>query len=201
MRELVATGYEGRPLPCILHEAGGERRVALVLPGAARSGGRLGGTPARPDLHFTAAVLQSLGFAVLEVWSDVDGAPEDREDLWLEQSARGAIGAIPPDYELGLLVGRSFGTRALALLYRDRSFSATPSIWVAPLLVEVAVAEALQELEAPALVIGGTKDALFDSTVVDRLRAAGRNVLLLDGRITDSRRTLRSRRFACSNGW
>ena len=85
-------GYGGAPLPCVLHANGGEEGIAVVFPGAAGKGYRLGGIPARPDLHYTRAVLLAEGVAVFEVWWDADSA-EGGYDPWISANADAALRA------------------------------------------------------------------------------------------------------------
>jgi hypothetical protein len=83
-KTLEISGYEQVPVPCVLHSSGGESGVAVVFPGAGQQGNRLGSTPARPDLHYTRAVLQAEGLAVFEVWWDGGSLPKDDREGWLD---------------------------------------------------------------------------------------------------------------------
>ena len=155
-RELEVGGHGGRPLPCALY--GSERdRLAVVLPGASRSGGRLGGSPARPDLHYTRTLLVELGLGVLEVWWDAATKPDDGRE-WYRANAVAALAAAG-EPRVRLLVGRSIGTIALSLLpeYADRA-----SLWIAPLTTLAPVREALVSWRGPKLVVAGSADETFD---------------------------------------
>jgi hypothetical protein len=135
---LEITGYEQMPVPCALHRYGGESRVAVVFPGAGQQGNRLGGTPARPDLHYTRAVLQAEGLAVFEVWWDAGSAPKDDLDGWLDANVGAALAAASQEYSLALLVGRSLGTWAMARAASNADWQAhlLPTVWLAPLLTQ-----------------------------------------------------------------
>jgi hypothetical protein len=180
---LEITGYGGAPLPCVLHANGGEDGVAVVFPGAAGSGYRLGGIPARPDLHYTRAVLLAEGIAVFEVWWDADTAPGSGVGPWIAANADAALAAATESHRLATLVGRSLGTLALAeVVARDGwEASAVPTIWIAPLLHLPSVAAALEGLGSQAFVVGGTADRAFDPAVVERLRERGTRLVVLEG--------------------
>lgn len=66
-RALKVEGYSREPQPCVFYGTRGEQ-AAVILPGNAAAAYRLGGTPARPDLHYTRAFLVESGFDVLEAW-------------------------------------------------------------------------------------------------------------------------------------
>jgi pimeloyl-ACP methyl ester carboxylesterase len=180
---LEITGYGGAAVPCLLHANGDEEGVAVVFPGAAAQGYRLGGIPARPDLHYTRALLLEEGLAVFEVWWDADTAPEGDFDGWVAANADAAIGAASERHRVAALVGRSIGTIALAHVVSgdDWERRAVPTIWIAPLLHLPNVAEALGELESPAFVVGGTDDRAFDPAVVERIRERGIRLTVLEG--------------------
>jgi pimeloyl-ACP methyl ester carboxylesterase len=171
------------PLPCVLHGSGDERGIAVVLPGAASHGNRLGGTPARPDLHYTRAVLLAERLGVLEVWWDAGSAPEHDREGWLDANVAAALAAAAEEGAPALLVGRSLGTWALAraLLASAPPLSGVPTVWLAPLLGHPAVSAALQGVDAPAFVVGGSSDEAFDVAEAEALRDRGVEVVVLDG--------------------
>ncbi|MBD0330744.1 MAG: hypothetical protein ICV64_11660 [Thermoleophilia bacterium] len=156
VRELTVRGYGGASVPCLFHEEERER-AAVVFPGGTRSGGRLGGSPARPDLHFTRALLLELGLGVLEVWWDAATKPRASEG-WFRENALAAVRAAGGD-RVAVLVGRSIGTGALAHLpeWNDRS-----SLWLAPLTSVRPVREALLAWRGPKLVVAGDADEAFE---------------------------------------
>jgi pimeloyl-ACP methyl ester carboxylesterase len=167
----------------VLHSAGGERGVGVVFPGAAREGNRLGGTPARPDLHYTRAVLRAQGLAVFEVWWDAGSAPDDALEEWLDANVRAAQAAATREHSLALLAGRSLGTMAVARAVSNAEWerNAVPTVWLAPLLRQPLVIEALARLRSPAFIAGGDADPAFDVRAAERMRRGGFDVVVLEG--------------------
>jgi hypothetical protein len=180
VEELELRGHLGLPLPAVLH--GDASRCALVLPGAGRSAGRIGGTPARPDLHFTRALLQEQGCSVLELWWDSETLDRDAPDGWLLDNARAGIEGIR---ELGrepaVLVGRSLGTSALARLRAaEPQLARLPSIWIAPLLPHEPVRESLLHGGGACFVLCGGRDEAYDAGVATLLHRRGADVVVLE---------------------
>jgi pimeloyl-ACP methyl ester carboxylesterase len=182
-RPLEIPGYGATPLPCVLHGTGDERGIAVVFPGAGSAGNRLGGTPARPDLHYTRAVLEAERLAVLEVWWDAGSAAESDRDDWLDANVAAALATASEEFELALLVGRSLGTWALAraLSASTPPIDGVPTVWLAPLLDLPVVKAALRELDAPAFVVGGSSDEAFNVAEAEALRDRGVEVVIVDG--------------------
>lgn len=166
--ELEVAGHAGLAVPCLFFEPSRER-VAVVFPGAIRSGGRMGGSPARPDLHYTRTLLLELGLGVLEVWWDAETKPEQSEP-WYRDNARAAIAAAGEE-RVRLLVGRSIGTGALAHL---AEWNHVPSLWIAPLTYAAPVRDALAAWRGPKLVVAGDADEAFEPV-------AGVNAVLVSG--------------------
>ncbi|GAB3436765.1 alpha/beta hydrolase [Flindersiella endophytica] len=137
-------------------------RVAVILPGA-------GYFPALPLLHYTGRVLNELGWTIHEVWWDVRtmSDSDDRQSWVCDQAVR-AIEA-EPQAERVLLVGKSLGSLALRLAAERQ----LPGVWLTPLLTEPTVRQALQAIEAPTLLVGGTGDRVWDS---DFAQACGHTV-------------------------
>jgi pimeloyl-ACP methyl ester carboxylesterase len=181
VRELEIRGYDGAAVPCVLHGTQATEGIAVVLPGGARSDNRLGGTPARPDLHFTRALLLRHGLAVLEVWWDAGSAPDGDIRRWLEENGLAAVREAAARGPVRALVGRSLGTGALAALVADPVLARTPSIWIAPLLRDESVRTALAEAQAPWLAVGGTSDPAMDVDLLRDLESAEKRVVLLRG--------------------
>lgn len=175
-------GDRGAPLPCVLH--GNAPRCALVLPGGARAGNRLGGSPARPDLHFTRTLLSEQGLSVLEVWWDTDAIVGDDVEAWLLANARAGYDAIAArDREPALLVGRSLGTLALALLGDHDGAARLPSIWIAPLMHRERVRESLLHDSGRAtrrFVLCGGADPAYDPGVAAHLQEHGDDLVVVD---------------------
>jgi hypothetical protein len=171
----VATPLALGDLPCVLH--GDTDRVAVVFPGASTHEHRLGGTPARPDLHYARAVLQKHGYSVLEVWWDASSRPAENRDAWYDANVATALSSL--NEAPAFLVGRSLGTYALArrIVAEGDTFD-RPTIWIAPLMNQPIVRDALKRLEAPAFVVGGTADEAFLPAELEMSRAT---ILALDG--------------------
>ncbi len=182
-RPIDVPGFRGDTLPCVLHADAGQSSVAVVFPGGAQHGNRLGGTPARPDLHYTRAVLRAEGIAVFEVWWDAGAAPDDDLDEWLDAHIDAALPAATDGRALAFLVGRSFGTMALARVVARDSWQAStvPTIWLAPLLRQSGVAVALAVAGRSAFVVGGGDDQLLDHDSLESARQAGAEVVVVEG--------------------
>jgi pimeloyl-ACP methyl ester carboxylesterase len=181
VQELEVRGYGGEPLPCLLHGGSTASAAAVVLPGAGHSQNRLGGTPARPDLHFTRALLQQVGLAVLEVWWDADRAPAGDVRRWVSESALAAVGEARRRHPVRVLVGRSMGTGGLAALLAESDYADMPTVWLAPLVRTEWIRVALATARGPCLVVGGTADESFDVEFVRSIESARTHVVLLDG--------------------
>ncbi len=176
-------GFRGHALPCALHADGDEPGVAVVFPGAVAEGGRIGGSPARPDLSYARSLLRAEGIAVFEVWWDAGPVPRQELDAWIAANADAALAAATEDRPLAALVGRSIGTIALSgiVSHADWERRAVPTIWMAPLLTLPNVASALEGLRSPAFVVGGTGDPAFDAGVVERLSRTNVEVAVIEG--------------------
>jgi hypothetical protein len=144
--------------------------TGVVLPGR-------GYPPAAPGCAYAGYVLRAAGWRVRDVWWD---PPDngllsiDDEVQWVgDQLASATAGVAGPVF----VVGKSLGTYA-ARLAAERSY---PAIWLTPVLTEPAVAEAIRANPARQLLVGGTKDRLWDCDAAASLAADGCDVLQLDG--------------------
>jgi predicted alpha/beta-hydrolase family hydrolase len=72
------------------------------------------------------------------------------------------------------VVAKSLGTLALPLAVAR----ALPGVWLTPILTEASIATAVRNLSAPSLLVGGTKDRLWDAEVA---RQSAADVLELEG--------------------
>jgi pimeloyl-ACP methyl ester carboxylesterase len=105
--------------------------------------------------------------------------PADDLDGWLDANANAALAAA----ELALLAGRSLGTWALARLTErdERRARSLPSIWLAPLLDQPPILRVVEQLPAPAFIVGGSSDETFNSVDAESLRRGSVEVVVLDG--------------------
>lgn len=127
--------------------------------------------PYTPLLMFAADAAQARGARIRAVsWSQADVPPAlDRADRgpWvvaevapvLDEVAAGWPDATP------LLIGKSFGVNA-APLAADRGL---PAVWLTPNLTSDWVVAALRRATAPYLLVGGTADKAWDSTLAHAL--------------------------------
>jgi pimeloyl-ACP methyl ester carboxylesterase len=96
-------------------------------------------------------------------WSEEPPKPFEPEvEAWVQNEVApllDAIGGTP------LLIAKSLGTNAAGLA-AERSL---PAVWLTPLLTVPWVVAALERATAPFLLVGGTADPVWDSTLARRL--------------------------------
>jgi hypothetical protein len=73
-----------------------------------------------------------------------------------------------------LLIGKSLGTHAAGIAAE----SALPAVWLTPILTANSVVDALRRATAPALLVGGTADPLWQGSLA---RELSDHVLEVDG--------------------
>jgi len=139
-------------------------RVAIVLPGA-------GYLPGYPLLWFAREAVQRHGWSVLEVWDEA--RREDDQRRWVEDRAAAALDYAGSAARV-LVVAKSVSTFA-APIVDGRSL---PAVWLTPFFDGEPVLDALRRATAPALLVGGTADPLWDSTLASTV---GAEVLELAG--------------------
>jgi hypothetical protein len=130
----------------------GRARTAIVLPGA-----MLGGAP---STFYTALTLFEDGWRVVQVLEQWDR--ETDRLAWATaraEAARAYSGAVE------LIVAKSM-TTLVAGLAADLGLRA---IWLTPLLVDDVVVDGLRRRTAPALLVGGTEDELWDRALAPEL--------------------------------
>jgi hypothetical protein len=132
---------------------------AIVVPG-----GMFG--PAAGMLTYAADTAEHRGATVHHhYWSEPKPSYLDPEiEPWVRDDLTpllDSVGGSP------LLIAKSFGTNAAALA-ADRSL---PAVWLTPILTTPWILAALSRATAPFLLVGGTADALWDSTEAHRLSA------------------------------
>jgi hypothetical protein len=140
------------------------RRVAIILPGA-------GYLPSFPLLWFAREVALQHGWSVLEVWDEFRGG--DDPVAWVRLRFDAALTHARSADDV-LLVAKSLSTHAVTF----PEASDLPGVWLTPILVEPAIAWALAEDGGPALLVGGTRDDLWDPDAAARSRA---EVLEIEG--------------------
>ena len=129
---------------------------AIVIPG-----GRFG--PAAGMLMYAAAIADHRGATVhRHTWSQPSPSHLVPEiEPWVRERDHpvlDSVGGIP------LLIAKSLGTNAAALA-AERSLPA----WLTPVLTTPWIPAALSRATAPFLLVGGTADAMWDTTAAHRL--------------------------------
>lgn len=141
-------------------------RSAVVLPGA-----KFG--PHTPTLAYPRFAAEARGAAITAVeWTHPDPAsiPEDERIAWVADAIVGHL----PDGARPLLIARSLGTYASPLA----ATRGLPAIWINPVLTDPAVVEGMRRRTAPALLIGGSADPMWDGALA---REVGSAVLEVEG--------------------
>jgi hypothetical protein len=135
-------------------------RTAVVLPGAMLGGG--------PSCYYTALALNDAGWRVLQVW---DVFPGGDRVAWPASRAESALARAGG---ARLLAGKSAGTLAAGIA-AERELA---GVWLTPLLDQAACVDGLRARTAPALLVGGTEDPVWDGALAAEL---GDDVLELEG--------------------
>ncbi|WP_110180496.1 alpha/beta hydrolase [Nocardioides solisilvae] len=139
--------------------------TALLLPGRNYP-------PSAPLLHFARQAVEQHGWTARPLpWaSDATTPSEAAADAWVRRHVEEVVA---DGGEPALVVAKSLGTRA-APYAAERGL---PAIWLTPLLVVPAVAEAIAANPARQLLVGGLADELWDPAVAARLAEGGCDVL------------------------
>src|SRR5262245_30177644 len=129
--------------------------------------------PAAPWLMYCGDVAERRGAMVHRYsWTQEPPKPFEPEvEAWVQNEVSpllDAVGGTP------LLIGKSLGTNAAGLA-AERSL---PAVWLTPLLTVPWVVAALERATAPLLLVGGTADPVWDSTLAHRLSP---HVLTVEG--------------------
>jgi hypothetical protein len=118
--------------------------------------------------------LTGYGDAVEHItWLAPDGLLDIDPEPFVRVHAEAALHRVDPATR-PVLIAKSLGTRAAAFA-AERSL---PAIWLTPLLTDPSVAAAITAGTAPALLIGGAADELWDTTAA---RATGKPFLEIPG--------------------
>jgi len=138
---------------CAAYEYEGDpARTAIALPGALLAG--------MPALWFAFEPLFADGWRVLLVWDEFLDRTQDPSE-WSRARAEAAA-----DYagDVRLLIAKSLTTHAAAVA-AERSW---PAVWLTPVFDDETTA-ALRARTAPALLIGGTEDPMWDGALAREL--------------------------------
>jgi hypothetical protein len=145
--------YEGDPA-----------RTAIMLPGAMLAG--------MPSLAFAQQGLTAAGWRVVQVWDEFLDRSQDA-DAWVHERLAAAVRHAAEARQV-LVVAKSLSTRAAA----DAAEYKWPAVWLTPLLNDERIVVSLRRRTAPALLVGGTEDPLWDGRIA---REISDDVLELDG--------------------
>jgi pimeloyl-ACP methyl ester carboxylesterase len=143
---------------------GDPARTAVILPGRMLAG--------MPVNAFAQQGLTKAGWRVVQVWDEYLDPDEDAHE-WVHERLAAAVRHAPEARQL-LIVGKSMGTLGAA----DAAEHGWPGIWLTPLLNDGESVVTLRRRTAPALLIGGTADPMWNGRVA---REITDDVLELDG--------------------
>lgn len=156
----MATPVEIRPVdlgPCrgYVFEPEGAEGAAILLPGSL-----LGGMPAQ---GIVTTVLLARRLRIVQVWDEFLDRTVDAT-AWARERATAAL-TEAGDRPGTLVVAKSLTTRAAGLAAER----ALPAIWLTPLLSDEACVAMLRERTAPAMLVGGTGDPMWDAELAREL--------------------------------
>jgi pimeloyl-ACP methyl ester carboxylesterase len=143
---------------------GDPARTAVMLPGRMLAG--------MPVNAFAQQGLTQAGWRVVQIWDEYLDPDEDAHE-WVHERLAAAVRHAPEARQI-LVVGKSMGTLAAA----DAADHEWPGIWLTPLLHDDKSVVALRRRTAPALLIGGTADPMWNGRIA---RAITGDVLELEG--------------------
>jgi hypothetical protein len=143
---------------------GDPARTAFILPGRMLAG--------MPVNAFAQQALTRAGWRVVQVWDEYLDPDEDAHE-WVHERLAAAVRYAPEARQL-LVVGKSMGTLAAA----DAAEHGWPGVWLTPLLEDDEAVVMLRRRTAPALLIGGTADPMWNGRIARELTD---DVLELEG--------------------
>jgi hypothetical protein len=138
-----------------------DQKTALLLPGRRYS-------VDHPALYYVAKVARDLGWRTEAVEWDPDDVSVDAV------IARGRVALRSLPSRDSVVIGKSLGS----LLLPDVVAMGLPAIWLTPLLMREELRVAVARESAPTLLVGGSRDDLWDSRLA---HATGHVVLELEG--------------------
>ena len=130
---------------------GDPARTAVILPGRMLAG--------MPVNAFAQQGLTQAGWRVVQVWDEYLDSDEDADE-WVHERLAAAVRSVPEARQL-VVVGKSMGTRAAV----DAAEHGWPGIWLTPLLEDAESVSFLRRRTAPALLIGGTADPMWNGRI------------------------------------
>jgi hypothetical protein len=143
---------------------GDPARTAVLLPGRMLAG--------MPVLAFAQQGLTAAGWRVVQVWDELLDPDHDAQE-WVHERLAAAVRHVPDARQI-LVAGKSMGTLAAT----DAADHEWPGIWLTPLLHDDEAVVKLRRRTAPALLIGGTADPMWNGRIA---REISDDVLELDG--------------------
>lgn len=167
-------GYDGSPLKNRFYRQSNKTQdIALVFPGLAYNS-------TMPLLHYSIQAILATGINVLSVDYDYSNNPK-----FLKQSIRARSDWLIGDVEAALkfvtneekqdvvcLAGKSLGTLALGhLLETRKELRDAKTIWLTPLIKNPDLMEQMLSYMKNAIMVIGTNDSQYDSSIIDRLNA------------------------------
>ncbi len=203
IESLDIKGYRGKPIKNRFYTQFAETdKVALVFPGLAYN-------TTMPLLHYTIQAILTSGLNVLTVDYDYSNNTEflelpirPRAD-WVTRDVEAALRIVTEvgKQEVVCLVGKSLGTLAVGhLLETYENLRDVKTIWLTPLIKNPELMEQMLSYMKDAVLVIGTKDAHYDSDIIDRLNATtllsgvvvegANHSLEIEGDVTKSLRVL-----------
>src|SRR4051812_16726321 len=143
---------------------GDPRSVVIGLPGALAVGS--------PGLIFSLQAIVREGWSAIQVIDEYHDRTADPTS-WVVERASAAIERAAGADRI-LIVAKSLSTRAAGVV-ADGGY---PAVWLTPLLDDPVSIAGLERRTAPALLVGGTADPVWNGPLARRL---SRNVLELKG--------------------
>jgi len=160
-------GLEVAARPLCHHGRMADARTVVILPG--RTFGAY-----VPQLFFPMFAAMRRGAEPVAVtWpAEVDGVPPARFSSWVAAQVSPVLRGCDPTTTL--VIGKSLGSYAGGLT----ADLGIPAIWVTPVLTSDEIVAGLRRSTAPFMLVGGTADPVWNSSVARELT---RHVVVVDG--------------------